>query len=109
MCTCFGRWDEHKRHEEAPEKLGAVPAWCSTPIHAYAAFVWVSTFFFCRRDERKRHEEALDKLAAAGDERVKAAQEEARRERDTMRKAHEKQVRRVRHAIGKAHEKQMWQ
>jgi vacuolar-type H+-ATPase subunit H len=45
-----------------------------------------------RRDERKRHEEALDKVSAEGAERVKAAQEEGKRERETLRKAHEKQV-----------------
>jgi len=45
-----------------------------------------------RRDERKRHEEALDKVAADGEERLKAAHEEAKREREALRKAHEKQV-----------------
>lgn len=45
-----------------------------------------------RRDERKRHEEALCKAAAEGDERVRAAHEEAKQERETLRRAHEKQV-----------------
>lgn len=45
-----------------------------------------------RRDERKRHEEALEKASAEGAERVKEAQEEAKREREALRRAHEKQV-----------------
>lgn len=46
-----------------------------------------------RREERKRHEEAIAKAAAEAEERLRAAEDEARRERDAMRRAHEKQAR----------------
>lgn len=48
--------------------------------------------FEYRREERKRHEEAVAKAAADADERVRAAEEEARKEREGLRRVHDKQV-----------------
>jgi 5-azacytidine-induced protein 1 len=45
-----------------------------------------------RREERKRHEEAMAKAGAEAEERVRGAQEEARKEREAARRAHDKQV-----------------